>query len=500
MNAFVVSLARRLSLSRGSAAAIVEADPGYVERLRRHDAAREEYRQASGDPGWDLAYLLTRPYPRFPFPATPLLEEPFPHDNTDQALQRLQGLGVPPRLAYELLDHDPRGARYLLAIGRDAEILGAIAQELDDTVGADAARQFRRINQLPDDGETIQLRRWDAMTAGQLHGLLADLQKGLHATRALERAAGERPEHRPVEQLDALTPDQLRRTWEDANHAERERIMQEASPATLERLRQAGAEPDPRYDDQRATYALPAEHDVFVDPGDGRAPVHPSDVRQGGAGDCSLMASLASIAQQCPDLIRAMIHRNHNDTYTVTFGDGGTETVTPHLPMQAPDTPAGADYGVGDPDAPQVRDIWVAIIEKALAKRRGNDYANLTGEPDDILAELTAARTARHHQPLSGIDLDRLADLHRRGHAILAGTLYRDTTERLGIPFPGSELTPEHVYVVTGVNPADGTVTIRDPRHRDTPDITVTRDQFHSYIEDVYVNPLTDRVRRSARS
>lgn len=101
------------------------------------------------------------------------------------------------------------------------------------------------------------------------------------------------------------------------------------------------------------------------------------DVQQGQVGDCYFVASLASIAEANPDVIRNAITDNGDGTYTVRFG-------TPNSPNNIvtvdddflQDRNGNLIYG----SSTQQGELWVAIMEKAYTTSFGNNsYQNING-------------------------------------------------------------------------------------------------------------------------
>jgi hypothetical protein len=125
-------------------------------------------------------------------------------------------------------------------------------------------------------------------------------------------------------------------------------IASRASEDTMRRLARFTDEVQPDFEDVGGDDAAvdpqsPARNATYGDlqqvlflPGDDGTGVHPDDVRQGAIGDCWLVASMAALAQQRPDLVEDMIRLNDNGTYTVTLYDDGRPvqvTVTPDFPL-----------------------------------------------------------------------------------------------------------------------------------------------------------------------
>jgi len=128
----------------------------------------------------------------------------------------------------------------------------------------------------------------------------------------------------------------------------------------------------------------------FASPaGRGEAEIHPSDVTQGGIGDCWLAAAMAAVARARPDAIRSLIRERGDGSYDVSLfiaEDGGflqspslprTVRVTSSFPMQS-GRPAYAQ--AGDTSAEGVRELWPMLIEKAYAAMITGGYASLSGD------------------------------------------------------------------------------------------------------------------------
>lgn len=95
----------------------------------------------------------------------------------------------------------------------------------------------------------------------------------------------------------------------------------------------------------------------------------PSDINQGIIGDCYLLASLAEIAYQNPELIESMITSNGNGTFGVRFYvDGTPEYVTVNDQIWGDDPEEGQNTGPY---------IWASLIEKAYAELQAS--GNITG-------------------------------------------------------------------------------------------------------------------------
>lgn len=88
----------------------------------------------------------------------------------------------------------------------------------------------------------------------------------------------------------------------------------------------------------------------------------PTDINQGGVGDCYFLATLASIAQQSPDLLRQAITELGDGTYAVRYHRDGLPV---YIRVDADLTTYFAKPAYAELGAQQ--SLWVALMEKAYA-------------------------------------------------------------------------------------------------------------------------------------
>lgn len=269
-------------------------------------------------------------------------------------------------------------------------------------------------------------------------------------------------------------------------------IAEKASPETLERIMALTDDLDPRFDDVENDGVDDADYedlagDLFIR-GDDDHPIDPSDIDQQGLGDCYLLASLAEIAQQNPELIRDIIRPNENGTFTVTFYDDGDPVeivVGPHIPA----TDGSTEFaGPGDiPDGATNPELWVMLIEKAYAQYHGSYGEIERGFTNEALEHLTGAESDR--SDADDVSIEALHDSLDDGSAITVETLSSDDGEKKQL-YEDSELYASHAYYVTDVDPEAGTVTIRNPWGTSEGDTVLTFEEFQDNLNAVVVNDL----------
>jgi hypothetical protein len=262
-------------------------------------------------------------------------------------------------------------------------------------------------------------------------------------------------------------------------------LAKKASLETLRRLGRFTHDLAPYVNDVEGRDARDAKYGpfpgpLFADDGDGRL-VHPSDVTQGMLGDCYLLASLAAIADQRPELIEQMVHENPNGTYSVIFYQRGKPVeivVTPDFPLEG-GKPVFAQGGA----APE---IWPLAIEKAYAQYK-ETYGSIEGGfPATALEQLTGIKSKEiKAHDISVAALEQYEAMHS---AVALSTLsHKDPPLYRGNP---PALQTNHAYYVTDVDPMHHTVTIHNPWGWEYPPLVLPISELAKNFDTLSVNAL----------
>lgn len=233
------------------------------------------------------------------------------------------------------------------------------------------------------------------------------------------------------------------------------RVSNDPIAAQLQaRLTSTGKEPGVPTDDA-VTYKR-VEGEAFRTK-DGRT-VDPTvaDVDQGGLGDCYLMGAMAAVAKTDPNLLRNMISKNDDGTYTVRLRvkEGGKwktvpVNVTPTFPHNSDGKHSYADPTPGN----QNNTLWPALIEKAYAQYKGG-YDKIEGGNSGRAMEFITGRSSRNTSIGSTTDpndiYDKVKAAERGGHPMTLSTKDGATD------YPG-----DHAYAVLGAVERDGKKYIR---------------------------------------
>jgi WXG100 family type VII secretion target len=251
---------------------------------------------------------------------------------------------------------------------------------------------------------------------------------------------------------------------------------------------------------------------LFIQGGGDAADVDPNDISQGMLGDCYFMASLASVANNKPDLIKNMLHQNTDGTYTVSFYEKRNPlafwdpefkkvdiTVDGNLP-----TKNGSLYFAAAGDSVNgAGETWSAIVEKAYAKWKGG-YENIEGGwTHDALQMISGkASTTIKNADLTWDDVKKYAN-GQYGFGAESHTDYKlEIGGKTLIDFPdevskldaykNSVLVGGHSYYVTGVDEATKEVIIHNPWgwNSGSGEIRMGFDDFKKNFQKVSVNPL----------
>jgi hypothetical protein len=200
-----------------------------------------------------------------------------------------------------------------------------------------------------------------------------------------------------------------------------------------------------------------------------------NDVDQGLLGDCSFMASLASVAALNPDFIREMITDNHDGTYTVRLynSSGEAEFITVDAQLYR-DQDGKPVYGQRDTR----QEIWPAIAEKAFAMMKGG-YENIESlNSRETLRAIPGLEYASQYQLKEGTVSNNwgtfsyemspnqifnwISSSLERGHPVTAGT--HDPDE--GVVYDETnQLEKSHAYSILRTYEEDGEqwVVLRNP-------------------------------------
>ena len=198
------------------------------------------------------------------------------------------------------------------------------------------------------------------------------------------------------------------------------------------------------------------------------------DVNQGYLGDCYYMSALGEVALQDPTAIENMITNNGNGTYSVRFfvnGQPDYVTVNPQLPVMG----GGYRWANGSTQefANGTTDNWVPLVEKAYAQLNAQTNAPhgmaLRSASDSyagIAAGTGSALTMITGQAETPVSLSRQTSASALGAILISLASSFQSGEEILMSTPGNSsgnLVGSHMYMVTGVNAATDTLSIRNP-------------------------------------
>jgi hypothetical protein len=200
-----------------------------------------------------------------------------------------------------------------------------------------------------------------------------------------------------------------------------------------------------------------------------------SNINQGYLGDCYFLSAIGEIALQDSTTIENMIAENANGTYSVEFQiNGKADYVT--VNNQLPEMSNGGNFYPGSPLYFENGNgaLWAPLVEKAFAQlteqsgtatgelgTHGNAYADIAGGWWQGLTE-TTGQSVNSYYTSPGESASSLGSLLSTLQAAFSS--HEDVIMGTGGDGPsGSNLVGSHMYMVTGVNAAAGTVSLLNP-------------------------------------
>jgi len=264
----------------------------------------------------------------------------------------------------------------------------------------------------------------------------------------------------------------------------RQRIQAERSQITSLQDVQARCEPQvlAALDLEKATdeswELRKVQHPLWPD----GAPPTSRDVRQGGLGDCWLIALMGAVADRDPGNLQQMITRLDDGRFRVRFNDSGPDNSV------IVDDLVPCWRGADDPLAATGVDCgWPMILEKAVAARRG--FSDSSGPTYDRISGGGPTAYEEVGRWLMGTDVSvnttpvkrelRTAVDHSCEHPTVIGMLFHTREEWKDEPTAGGSYHcgPRHAYIADGWEGSGGQgdrVILRNPHDFAAEPVSVT--------------------------
>lgn len=189
------------------------------------------------------------------------------------------------------------------------------------------------------------------------------------------------------------------------------------------------------------------------------------DVTQKYLADCYLIAAMASVAHTRPDLVEQAFHKRTDGTYDVTLHEQkGSRWVATKVRIDA-DLPHNDWYHLQYASGRDEKELWPALLEKAVAQRAGSYGAIEAGVPGDAMSMLTGAPSSFTDLRAAGTKADEIfalladATMHRR--PATAATFGESSNAK----YTNTGLYADHAYSVWGTETSGGKkyVKLRNP-------------------------------------
>ena len=224
-----------------------------------------------------------------------------------------------------------------------------------------------------------------------------------------------------------------------------------------------------------------------------------TDMQQGPGGDCWLLATAATMANNNPQALRNIIKDNGDGTYSVTlFINGKSQTVivdsvTPEDVQngqiyQDSERDAQGDLTKNNPQEPNLTSItaasaplWPAILERAYAIADGNNYSNLNSNQPAVAFQALTGQQAQE-VAANNLSSDDLANAVNSPNGATAAALFpasgpsADLAQHLN-------LIGDHNYYIKSYDSSTGMIQLGNPWGPGYTPKPMTLDQFHQLFQ-----------------
>lgn len=248
--------------------------------------------------------------------------------------------------------------------------------------------------------------------------------------------------------------------------------------------------PDPESEHVKGATYTPVKGRAFIQGKGDSSAAAANDVSQGQLGDCYFVAALAALAHTRPDVLQKKITEHGDGTYTVHFYEGGDVRVDNRFPTKDGQVQFAAE---GDTSAQEGSELWVMLIEKAWAAKKGG-YEKIRGSKvsmssTDAMQAVTGA-TTRVYRPGSMSGDEIIATLVEARKNRWPATI---GVKNLSAPADikackAVGLVPNHAYAVLDVDESAKTVSVYNPWGAEYQVPPLKTDDIKKYVDNINVN------------
>lgn len=189
------------------------------------------------------------------------------------------------------------------------------------------------------------------------------------------------------------------------------------------------------------------------------------DVTQKYLGDCYLIAAMASVAHTRPDLIEHAFKKRSDGTYDVTLFKAKGRSFEKDTVRIDADLPHNDWYHLSYASGADERELWPALLEKAVAQKAGSYGAIEAGVPGEAMSWLTGKPSELIELRGAGVKADQVFDALTaavKDHRPATASTYGESSNG---KYANTGLYADHAYSVWGTEERGGKkyVQLRNP-------------------------------------